>query len=271
MPRACYSVVTFLLVVLLLWLADYWLASHWQQAISHSELSTLPVAKETKAPPHTQISVKSPMQLLPEQQMENITISDVALPPVPALETKVSLKQQASVTIKDPEKVRKSGKSVLTEQRLTSQVYEKLVSDNSIDIEIAWPNNIKKRDAIFDYLYRCVGMQFGVMDKVTIRVIGNTKGLQRSAWLRVAQGELNKQEISWLQQSMQEGIPVRLFPKVVDWQLSKNIADYLGSKALHSLRAQYGLNQQGLYVHNIRINEQFVSGIWGLSSSKCSS
>ena len=266
MLRAYYSAVVFFLAVVLLWLANYWLASHWQQAISVKEL-TSDFTKEKKTQQLNVMDKSSPL-LLVNHQMENITISDIALPTVPTSMRKSVVKEKAKPSINEPQRGRGLVNSGLTEQYLTSQVYKQLISDESIDIEIAWPDNTKERAAIFDYLYRCAGMQFGVMNKTKVTVIAKTTEHERSAWLRVAQGQLNSREIHWLQQASLPGVPVRLFPKEIDWLLAKKITNNLGGKTLRSFRGRYTLSHQGIMVSDVLINKQKVSGNW-LIGSKC--
>tara|TARA_R110001583_G_scaffold77377_1_gene210717 strand:- start:5533 stop:6405 length:873 start_codon:yes stop_codon:yes gene_type:complete len=158
----------------------------------------------------------------------------------------------------------------------TSAIYQQLISDNSISIELAWPNESSARQGLFTFLYQCIGMKFGVLNnkKVTLaktfyQNVNANDEQQPSEWLRIAQGQLASQERLWLQQYHLSGTPVRLFPKVVDWQLAKLINNQLNGKPLKSLRAFYKYDHQRLMLNNIRLNGQWLSKNWILTENKC--
>jgi hypothetical protein len=158
----------------------------------------------------------------------------------------------------------------------TSAIYQQLISDNSINIELAWPNESSARQGLFTFLYQCLGMKFGVLNnkKVTLaktfyQNVNANDEQQPSEWLRIAQGQLASQERLWLQQYHLSGTPVRLFPKVLDWQLAKFINIQLNGKPLKSLRAFYKYDHQRLMLNNIRLNGQWLSAEWTLTENKC--
>ncbi len=157
-----------------------------------------------------------------------------------------------------------------------SNIYQQLISDDSIDIELAWPNQKAARKDIFSFLYQCVGMRFGVLNNQKV-FLANTayhqsnahKKQQTSQWLRIAQGQLTNQERHWLQQYNLAGTPVRLFPKVVDWQLSTLINKQLNGEPLRSVRAHYKYNNRRLMLTNISLNGRQVDKDWQLIEKQC--
>ncbi len=157
----------------------------------------------------------------------------------------------------------------------TSAIYQQLISDHAINIELAWSNESSARQRVFAFLYQCMGMKFGVLNnqKVTLAKTSyqysNNLG-QSSEWLRIAQGQLSNQERLWLQQYNLTGTPVRLFPKVADWQLAKLITDQLNGQALKSLRAHYKYENQRLLLRDISLNGQRLNKSWLLIESECS-
>ena len=158
-----------------------------------------------------------------------------------------------------------------------SAIYQQLISDSSISIELAWPNETSARQGIFTYLYQCIGMKFGVLNnqKVTLaktfyQHVNANDEQQPSEWLRIAQGQLASQERLWLQQYHLSGTPVRLFPKMVDWQLAKLINKQLNGEPLKSLRANYNYANKHLMLKNISLNGQSLSENWTLIENKCS-
>ena len=158
-----------------------------------------------------------------------------------------------------------------------SAIYQQLISDGAISIELAWPNETSARQGIFTYLYQCIGMKFGVLNnqKVTLaktfyQHVNANDEQQPSEWLRIAQGQLASQERLWLQQYHLSGTPVRLFPKMVDWQLAKLINKQLNGEPLNSLRAHYNYANKHLMLKNISLNGQSLSENWTLIENKCS-
>ena len=181
----------------------------------------------------------------------------------------VSSKEQQKLPNKQPVKAA-TNKSI-------SAIYQQLISDSSISIELAWPNETSARQGIFTFLYQCIGMKFGVLNnqKVTLaktfyQHVNANDEQQPSEWLRIAQGQLASQERLWLQQYHLSGTPVRLFPKMVDWQLAKLINKQLNGEPLNSLRAHYNYANKHLMLKNISLNGQSLSENWTLIENKCS-
>lgn len=176
--------------------------------------------------------------------------------------------------------------------KATSTMYQQLISDRSIDIEIAWPNNAKERQNTFSFLYQCIGMKFGVLNKQAngtnkVTLAKNTYHLNSkhlnnkhlnnnhfnathtSDWLRIAQGELAMQEIQWLKQYSLSGTPVRLFPKSIDWQLASLLTKKLNNTPLIHFRARYKYQNNQLVLSNIVLNKLVVTNNWTLAKSDC--
>ncbi|MGL1958195.1 MAG: hypothetical protein OCD00_12850 [Colwellia sp.] len=242
MRRVFHRVMACLLIAFLTYLANYWLASHWQQAIATKALTIQPIKKRPR---------------------DSISFSDIVLPPVP-ISTITKLKSVKS------EIAKALNKSEPAKQDLASKLYEQLVTDNAVNIEIAWPDMEKERDELFNYLYNCAGMQFGVMHNNQVTVISKTSNQPNSAWLRVASGQLNNQELKWLQQAALSGVPVRLFPQEIDRKLAKLLTRSLAGNTLKSFWGRYQLSSQGLMISNLFINKQKVNGYW-LIDSGCNS
>lgn len=258
MNRIPYLIAGAIVIIVLLVFVNNLVASHWQQTLLQPEKS-LVQSKATKA---LAVLLKKP----PPQAAKNISFSDVTLPPVPGSLAKPGVKTKPGWLNKT---TGSSTNDLVPKSQLTTQMYQQLVSNPAIDIELAWPDNGAARARLFDYLYRCAGMQFGVMNGTSITVLNKQSYQPRSAWLRVAQGKLNTKEINWLRKSPLSGTPIRLFPKAIDWQLAQQIAQYLGNTKLQSLRARYGLNRQGLYLDDIWLNAQPISVSWQLSRGSC--
>lgn len=163
-----------------------------------------------------------------------------------------------------------------TKNKRTSAIYQQLVSDQTINIEIAWPDNKRARQNVFDFLYQCAGMKFGVLNNQEVTLAKNeyltfnkNNNQQPSEWLRIAQGELNNQELKWLQQYKLSGTAVRLFPKAIDWQLATLLTNQLNGASLKSLRAIYQLSGYRLMLASITLNGKLLANDWTLIQSKC--
>jgi len=182
--------------------------------------------------------------------------------------------------------IQKKSSQAIGEQ--TAHVYNQLISDQSLSIEIAWPEQSNRREKLFNYLYQCVGMRFGVLNQqgVTLAKRSDQKNnsvyrrgqkVQHSEWLRIAQGSLGYNENKWLTQYQLSGTPIRLFPKQLDWQLARLVAEYLSGKIdnkgnplkLTSLRAKYKLKGQRLVLVKISINNKSLNQQWLLVEMNC--
>lgn len=209
----------------------------------------------------TQSNITMPSKIKNQHKIEN-TASKPALKATPITNKRLAEQQ------------RKHKINQLAKQK-TNQIYTQLSSDQSLSIEIAWPNNAVKRETLFTYLYQCVGMKFGVLSnqRVTLapqrnNFVANTQA-QYSDWLRVAQGRLAQQEKNWLQQYNLVGTAVRLLPKSVDWQLAAFITQQLQNTPLKSLRANYKLAKTGLLLDNIYLNGKAIKNQWQLTQDSC--
>jgi len=240
----------------------------WQQVL-------LDKTTETQASKELRKSAQTKLALLNEKLNEtasnkekSLVFANIDLPELP--------KQQRTLPNKKPNKQRVK---VLTKVKAeadgsTVAIYQQLVSDNSISIELAWPNESSARQGLFTFLYQCIGMKFGVLNNQSVTLAKTfyqnvNDEQQPSEWLRIVQGPLASQERLWLQQYHLLGTPVRLFPKVVDWQLAKLIKNQLKGKPLKNLRAHYQYDHQRLMLINIRLNGQWLSKSWTLIENKC--
>lgn len=275
-----YKFIALALITLIIyWLISIWNINIWQQVLLEKTMESQPLKELNKKlkqtinnPGRALVFSKVDLPALPKKAINSIKKNGE--PPQPSIKsTKQPLpkKQQKlpnkKSDIQPNEAVRKDS---------TSVIYQQLISDNSISIELAWPNEPSARQGLFTFLYQCIGMKFGVLNnqKVTLaktfyqNVNANDKQ-QPSEWLRIAQGQLASQEHLWLQQYRLSGTPVRLFPKVVDWQLAKLINIQLNGKPLKSLRAFYKYDHQRLTLNGIRLNGQLLSENWILTENKC--
>jgi hypothetical protein len=229
----------------------------------------------TKKP---EISIKQPPS--------NIVIEQFALPPIPKPKAKSQTSAQPAL---EPKRVKQALEPATTDAKQSSQtppvdkqqveqVYQKL-SDEAVDIQIAWPQNVNERHSALNFMYRCVGVQFAVLNGSTLTKFNHTKFnhtkfnqtklIDYSDWVRIAQGSLSNKEHNWLNAYALAGTPIRLFPRSIDWRLSEYLAKALKGLPLASLRAKYQVTNQRLQLTNIHINSQRISGSWVLYQGKC--
>jgi len=293
------SIISVFILLFVIWqLVKYWQINHWQKTILNS-LATEIKANKT---PTEQIHNKKINRA--KSSLNDLSLMQVELPDVPQHSVMPSTLQKKADTIAStkvtknkeikelkarevkPVRLHKSKQSV-------SAMYKQLTSDDSIDIEIAWPKNRHDRQDTFTYLYQCIGMRFGVLNgltsakkKVTLvnnyeqyNVHNNPRDIknamannaqQVSDWLRIAQGQLANQEHHWMQKYTLTGTPVRLFPKTVDWQLAHLLTLQLKSANLTSFRARYQRSGDHLLLTNISVNGRLLPHDWTLISKKCS-
>jgi len=270
------------------WLISMWNINLWQQVLLEKTTNKAPLVelqkialqesdKTVKNADKSLVFAKINLPEVPQTKVLQTKVLQTKVLQTKVLQTKTSQtfvpqtkvdKRQVSQKHEPPKKV---------SQDSTAAIYQQLISDSSINIELAWPNESSARQGLFTFLYQCIGMKFGVLNnqKVTLAKTfyqnGNANDIhQPSEWLRLAQGELASQERLWLKQYHLSGTPVRLLPKVVDWQLAKLINNQLNGKSLKNLRAQYKYQHQRLLLTDIQLNNQRLSQNWTLIENKCS-
>jgi hypothetical protein len=277
-----YKFIALALTILIIyWLISIWNINIWQQMLLEKTTENQPskaLKKTINNKGRSLVFTNVDLPELPKKAIDLIK-KNIGSPQSSIKKTKQALtEKQPILSNKQATKKanNKSKKQVINavKKDSTSAIYQQLISDNSISIELAWPNESSARQGLFTFLYQCIGMKFGVLNnkKVTLAktFYQNVNDEQQpSEWLRIAQGQLAIQERLWLQQYNLSGTPVRLFPKVLDWQLAKFINIQLNGKPLKSLRAFYKYDHQRLVLNNIRLNGQWLSEEWTLTKNKC--
>jgi len=255
------KVLSFILLLFILFhVVNIWWSYQWQQAI---------------APSPEQFKKLT----VPAKELPTVTVQSIALPQLPKPTSMKKLLTHASKPDvfnsnidKNKAKVPKpklSDSNTKLPVASTEKMYNQLVDDKSLSIELAWPNHSLAREKMFRYLYQCVGMKFAVLDKTKLTVLMGSSHALHSEWLRVAQGELSSRERRLLTQHLLSGIPVRLFPKKIDWQFAHLLAQHLVGRNLTSFRAKYSLKPQGLFIDNIKVNGKLIKGSWHLVAQQC--
>jgi hypothetical protein len=263
-------------ILIVYWLISIWNINIWQQALLEKTTENQP-SKELKQTINNKgkafVFANVELPELPNKPIDLIKAKVISPQPTEKNAEQALAKKQQTVPNEKPDK--QPIKAVTKES--TSAIYQQLVSDNSISIELAWPNKSSVRQDLFTFLYQCIGMKFGVLNnqKVTLtktfyQNVNANDEQQPSEWLRIAQGQLASQERLWLKQYHLSGTPVRLLPKEVDWQLAKLINNQLKGKPLKSLRAHYKYDHQRLMLRNIRLNGRYLSDNWTLIETECS-
>jgi hypothetical protein len=220
-------------------------------------------------------------EITSKQPPSHIVIEQFRLPPIPKTTSKPQLPAVSKLAKQPAERVTKVVTKVIKQSPQTpsankqqvQQVYQKL-SDEAIDIQIAWPPQATERQVALDFMYQCVGVQFAVLNGDTLTKLNHTKlnqtgASENSDWVRVAQGNLSKKEQNWLNAYALTGTPIRLFPRDIDWRLAQYVAKALKGAPLTRFRAHYQVTNQGLQLTNISINNQAVTDSWTLYQGKC--
>jgi hypothetical protein len=249
----------------------FWLAS---VMIKYNEKTTTQKPEITNKPPPSNI------------MLEQLTLPPIPKPaPKPApkssaklqsteVSTEVSIEvskvsKLAKQTVKAKnEAIKQSPQTPSVNKQQIQKVYQTL-SDDGVDIQIAWPQNMNKRQAALNFMYQCVGVQFAVLNGNALTKINQTKLTDHSEWIRVAQGSLSKKEQNWLNAYAIKGTPIRLFPRQLDWRLAQYLANALNGKPLVSLRAKYKVTNQQFQLVNIQLNHQQLTDIWTLYQGNC--
>jgi hypothetical protein len=233
-----------LTIVFILWLATVM-----------SQYDDNPIEKQQK------INVK--------QAPSNIVIEQLILPPVPVPKAKPQASAVSELANQPPESAIKQVKqSPPVNKQQVEQVYKQL-SDQGIDIQIAWPQQVHQQQGASDFMYQCAGMQFAMLNGNKITKVNQFALSDYSDWIRVAQGNLSKKEQHWITAYSLAGTPIRLFPRNIDLRLAEHLAYALKGAPLVNLRANYQVSNQRLYLTKIQLNNQAIKTSWELYIGEC--
>lgn len=210
-----------------------------------------------------------------KQPANNIVIEQLTLPPVPTAKPQTShLSAVSALVQRSPEPALKKVKQTPpADQQQIEGVYKQL-SDQGVDIQIAWPQQAHQQQEALDFMYQCAGMQFAVLNGNILNKVNHTKVTPLSLgdysdWIRVAQGNLSQKEQHWLNAYALTGTAIRLLPREIDFRLSQHLANALKGAPLVNLRANYQVTNQTLLLNNIQLNNQRIKGSWPLYQGKC--
>jgi hypothetical protein len=233
-----------LTIVFILWLATVM-----------SQYDDNPIEKQQK------INVK--------QAPSNIVIEQIMLPPVPTPKAKPQASAVSDRANQPPESAIKQAKQSPPVNKLqVEQVYKQL-SDQGVDIQIAWPQQIHQQQGALDFMYQCAGIQFAMLNGNKITKVNQFALSDYSDWIRVAQGNLSKKEQHWITAYYLTGTPIRLFPRNIDLRLAQHLANALKGAPLVNLRANYQVSNQRLYLTKIQLNNQAIKTSWELYIGEC--
>jgi hypothetical protein len=204
-----------------------------------------------------------------KQAPSNIVIEQLMLPPVPTPKAKSQASAVSELANQPPESVIKQVKqSPPVNKKQVEHVYKQL-SDQGIDIQISWPQQIYQQQGALDFMYQCAGMQFAMLDGNKITKFNQFALSDYSDWIRVAQGHLSKKEQHWITAYSLTGAPIRLFPRNIDLRLAQHLANALKGAPLVNLRANYQVSNQRLYLTQIQLNNQAIKTSWELYLGEC--
>jgi hypothetical protein len=208
-------------------------------------------------------------QIKDKPAASNIVIEQLTLPPVPQPKLRPQRTTVSEpINPSPPPAINQAKQSTSVDKQQVQQVYQQL-SDQGVDIQIAWPQNTHQQQAALDFMYQCAGMQFAVLNGNKVTKVNPIKLSDYSDWIRVAQGDLSTKEQRWLTAYGLEGTPIRLFPRQIDWRLAQHLANTLKGTPITSLRARYQLSNQQLHLTKIQVNNQSITGSWTLYQGDC--
>ncbi|SCA58260.1 hypothetical protein MTBPR1_90107 [Candidatus Terasakiella magnetica] len=151
-------------------------------------------------------------------------------------------------------------------------------------IEIAWPQNARKRDGLYKQFQACFGMENALMDRAgNLFRMDEPRGVRweinmdrYSGFLRQASGRLPVSEeriyrnVSRHHKSLERPIIVRIFPRRVDASLLGGLKAVIGERYMQakSIQARYEMTDQQIVVRDIYLDGQKHAGIIALSPYK---
>mgnify|MGYP006075253215 CR=1 FL=1 len=218
-------------------------------------------------------SLEKPQKISVKPLPKDIILEQLTLPPVPAPKAKLQASVVSELANQPSEQpaqptIKKVKQTPSADKQQVEQVYKQL-SDQGVDVQIAWPQQAHQRQTALSFMYQCAGMQFAVLKGNNITKVNQLKLSDYSDWVRVAQGNLSKKEQHWLNAYALTGTAIRLFPREIDFRLSQHLANALKGSLLVNLRANYQVTNQTLLLKNIQLNNHTIKGSWLLYQGKC--
>jgi hypothetical protein len=214
-------------------------------------------------------SIEKKQKINVKQAHNNIVIEQLILPPVPTPKAEPQALAVSKLANQPPESAIKQVKqSPAVNKQQVEQVYKQL-SEQTVDIQIAWPQQIHQQQGALGFMYQCAGMQFAMLNGNKITKVNQFALSDYSGWIRVAQGNLSKKEHHWIAAYSLTGTPIRLFPRNIDLRLAQHLANALKGAPLVNLRANYQVSNQRLYLTKIQLNNQAIKTSWELYLGEC--
>jgi hypothetical protein len=214
-------------------------------------------------------SIEKKQKINVKQAHNNIVIEQLILPPVPTPKAEPQALAVSKLANQPPESAIKQVKqSPAVNKQQVEQVYKQL-SEQTVDIQIAWPQQIHQQQGALGFMYQCAGMQFAMLNGNKITKVNQFALSDYSGWIRVAQGNLSKKEHHWIAAYSLKGTPIRLFPRNIDLRLAQHLANALKGAPLVNLRANYQVSNKRLYLTKIQLNNQAIKSNWELYLGEC--
>ena len=227
-----------------------------RENVHTNEVTQSEPAKESKSPE------QPPMISL-------VSVKLPALPPPLKLQTKsATLVQQTApdahtpslAACKEPGKAANVPMDMPRQQMLTNQL-------SSAQMRIDFPVQEREKRRIFDFLYQCVGIGLGAIQRqaseYTLMPLINFPD-EPSKLLRRISGQMSQNEITLQQVYARNNELVRVYPAKLDFHLVQHLSEHLHSQSLQTFTGEYRLEQNRLLLSNIYINERFVPQTWML-------
>ena len=256
------------------WWGLWWLVSLYEMSVEADR-------EVTSVPTEVMASRAAEVKLPQEAINAAVMIAPIPLPPVPLqnghirtadpTEIETQTNQPTSVAAVN---AKQSG-SVISNSAPTSarsraqQVYQQMVNDASLSIELAFPQSLQKRQALLHYFYQCAGVQLGLLREQQVILVSPKRHGPLSQWMRMANGYMSAQEKKWLAEAQGQGRPVRLFPMEIDSILAGFISTNLENEQLSHFTARYHLRRGQLYLTDIHLNDRQLPTLLNLTIESC--
>ena len=226
---------------------------------------------------------------------DTTTQEKLKLPPLKAIKPK--LENSKSKTL------RASNKSIIKKTRRKSPTHPNLISQNENDtvangrvllrqlengngpeIQIAWPDQTRLKEKIYDILNKCYGMQTALMNsKDELFHSAGPSGVRwainmdkMSGFIREVSGRIPQAEHLHVRRINQKHpnenfiSTIRIFPRVVDAHLLMNLRSLAGENYSTSknISAAYGLKNKSILIKHVRLDGKELGRAFMLPSIK---
>jgi hypothetical protein len=253
-------------------------------------------AKTIVPPPASIIQPKASKPFKPLVITPDTTTQEkLKLPPLKAIKPKLEKSKSKALRASNQPIIKKTRRKGSTHPNLISQNKNDTVANGRVllrqlengkgpEIQIAWPDQTRLKEKIYDILNKCYGMQTALMNsKDELFHSAGPSGVRwainmdkMSGFIREVSGLIPQSEHLHVRQINQKHpnenfiSTIRIFPRVVDAHLLANLRSLAGENYSTSknISAAYGLKNNSILIQHVRLDGRELGRAFMLPSIK---